>query len=118
MLEATTTATRNRNKNKFQVLAEIGQVATEAAKCRNPISRKESLEKPDENLILFPEVLRRSSESRDVPVKTKKSDGGGDGPLRKVPRRQDETSKVQEARIADPWVNDEEQGERPGRIVW
>ena len=38
-VKATTTATRN--KNKFQVPAVIRKMATEAAKCRNPIFGKE-----------------------------------------------------------------------------
>ena len=38
IMKAATTATRN--KNKFQVLAEIRQMATEVARCRNPTQRK------------------------------------------------------------------------------
>ena len=38
-VKATLMATRN--KNKFQVPAEIRQMATEVARCRNPILRKD-----------------------------------------------------------------------------
>ena len=44
-VKATTMATRN--NNKFKIPAEIRKLATEAARCRNPILRG----RPDDNLI-------------------------------------------------------------------
>ena len=60
-VKATMLATRN--KNKFKILVEVGQLATEAARCRNHTLGKELRKKPgkaEEKLMpgweLFQEV--------------------------------------------------------------
>ena len=81
---ASTTATSN--KNKFKNPDETRKMATEAAKCRNPVLRK-VFRKKVWKARSFKSPLSSSYWSMAVPVKTGRVHGGGEGPHRTIRTR-------------------------------